>query len=101
MEGETYRVDLTFEVPPPTDPALLANAAMKLSELLPPGSQTIRIDSGADPEGVGRVAARVRANGPAHALRSVAWAVEIIAAESNQLDDLGPMRLAVVEHLGD
>jgi hypothetical protein len=101
MDAETYRVDIAFEVLAEPDPDRIAKVAYELGRLLPAGSQTLLLSStAASPDGLARVAATVHAAGPAMALHHVAQALELMAAEVGRLEDVGPMRRAVVEYLG-
>jgi hypothetical protein len=102
MGADTYRVEIAFDLLAEPDPKRLVGAAVRFVRLLPPGSEALVIESkAAGSDGLARVAATVPAHGPAEALRDVARAVEVMAAEAGRLDALGPMRRAFVEYLGD
>ena len=99
MDVETYRVDIAFEVGH-IDPARVTHLAASLARLLPEQAQTLRIEAAADaPDGLARVAARVRAPGPAQALRDVSSVLEVIAIEGGEFGDMGAMRRCFVERL--
>jgi hypothetical protein len=101
MNADTYRVEIAFDLYVKLEPAGLGRAVDRFVQLLPPGSETLAIESkDASSDGLARVAAMVPARGPAQALRDVARALEVIAAEAGKLDDMGPMRRTVVEYLG-
>ena len=102
MKAETYRVEIAFELRGGPDPDRHGQAVDGFVRLLPPGSEPLFAESpAASPDGLARVAATVPAHGPAQALRDVARAVEVEAAEIGRLEELGPMRRTVVEYLGD
>jgi hypothetical protein len=102
MDAETYRVDIAFELLADPRPELLGRTVDRFVRLLPHGAQPMAIESkDASADGLARVAATVPAHGPAQALRDVARALEVMAAESGRLDEVGPMRRTVVEYMGD
>ena len=100
--AETYRVDVAFEVFSAPDPERQGQIVGKIIRLLPEGSQPLLAEStAASPDGLARIAATVPAHGPAQALRDVAQAIELMAAEVGSLDDLGRMRRTVVEFMSE
>ena len=102
MFADRYRVDIAFETYGQRDPRAVGEVAAQLVEMLPDDSETLRVEApAASPDDLARIAATVTANGPAEALRTVAWTIEAIAAQQGRLEDLGPMRRTVVEYLGD
>ena len=93
----TYTVALDFEVTTTDyDPDRLARMAARFASYLPDGSQTLRVNAAVDH--VASLAASVPGSGVAHALRSVATALELAANEEPAgIDSLGEVRRAVVE----
>jgi hypothetical protein len=102
MNADTYRVDIAFEQLAEPEPRQFGQAVDRFVRVLPPGSEALLAEStAARADGLARVAATVPAHGPAQALRDVARALELMAAEFGGLDELGPMRRTVVEYVGD
>ena len=97
--GGMYTVGLAFELRVSLrNPASLATAVQRFTDLLPDGAETLDLGI-PDSEGVARVSVRLPATaGPAHALHTVATALELTAAQDPKgLDVLGELRHASVD----